>query len=84
MSILGQETRELNDIETETPATLELILKKKHSGVSDLDVGTQIVQFLQSTSARVSEVTNRGYQQIEKRNQDSYNREQALNYWRGV
>ena len=83
-SILGQVTRELEDIETETPTTLELILKQKHSGVSDLEVGTQIVQFLQSTSARVSEVANRGYQEIEKCNQDSHNREQALNYWRGV
>ena len=83
-SILGNVTRELKNIETETPNTLELILKQKHSGVSDLEVGTQIVQFLNSTSARVSEVTNRGYQEIEKCNQDSHNREQALNYWRGV
>ena len=83
-SILGNVTRELKNIETETPNTLELILKQKHSGVSDLEVGTQIVQFLNSTSARVSEVTNRGYQEIEKCNQDSHNREQALNYWKNV
>ena len=83
-SILGNVTRELKNIETETPNTLELILKQKHSGVSDLEVGTQIVKFLNSTSARVSEVTNRGYQEIEKCNQDSHNREQALNYWRDL
>ena len=30
---------------------------------------------------RLSEVTNRGYQQIESSSQDAHNREQALNYW---
>ena len=82
LSILGQVTKDLKDIETETPNTLELILKQKQTGVSDLEIGTQIVQYLQSTSAKVNEVTNRGYQEIEKSNQESHNREQALNYWK--
>ena len=30
----------------------------------------------------MSEVASRGYQEIEKRSQDSHNREQALKYWR--
>ena len=75
MSILGQATQELKDIEIETPATLEQILLMKQSGASDLDVGNQIVKFSQNTSVRLNEVTSRGYQQIEKSNQDSYNRE---------
>ena len=84
LSILGQVTKELKDIEIETPATLEQILSMKQSGVSGLDVGNQIAKFLQNTSVRLNEVTNRGYQQIENSNQDDYNREQALNYWKDV
>ena len=84
LSILGQVTKDLKDIETETPTTLELILKQKHTGVSDLEIGTQIVQYLQIASARVNEVTNRGYQEIEMSNQESHNREQTLKYWKSV
>ena len=84
LSILGQVTKDLKAIETETPNTLELILKQKQTGVSDLEIGTQIVQYLQSTSARVNEVTNRGYQEIEMSNQEKHNREQTLKYWKSV
>merc|ERR1712112_684745 len=80
----GQVTKDLKDIETETPNTLELILKQKQTGVSDIEIGTQIVQYLQNTSAKVNEVTNRGYQEIEKSNQESHNREQTLKYWKNV
>ena len=45
LSILGHVAKELEDIESETPNTLELILKQKHSGVSDLEVGARIVKF---------------------------------------
>ena len=44
----------------------------------------KILEFLQNISVRSSEVTNRGYQQIEISSHDAYNREQALNYWRDV
>ena len=84
MSILGQVTQELKDIEIETPTTLELILSKKQSGVSGLEVGNQIVKYLQNTSLRLNEVTNRGYQQIQNSDQDDYNREKALKYWKTV
>ena len=86
LSILGQVTQELEDIEIETPTTLEQILKKKkkQSGVSDLDVGNQIAQFLQNTSIKLNEVTNRCYQQIERSSHDVYNREQALRYWENL
>ena len=81
---LGQVTQELEDIEIETPATLEQILMKKQSVVSDLDVGNQIVKFLQNASIRLDEVTNRGYQQIENSSQDVFNREQSLNRWKDL
>ena len=81
MSILGQVTRELEEIESETPTTLEQILMTKQAGVSDLDVGNQIVKFLQNASIRLNEVTNRGYQKIENSSQDVFNREQALGHW---
>ena len=84
LSILDQVTKELKAIETETPNTLELILKQKETGVSDLEIGTQIVQCLESTSARAKEVTNRGYQEIEMSNQETHNREQTLKYWKSV
>ena len=81
LSILGQVTRELNDIESETPNTLEHILMLKQTGVSDLEVGNRIVEFLQNASLKLNEVTNRGYQQIESSSHDVYNREQALKHW---
>ena len=83
-NIFDQVTKDLKAIEAETPNTLELILKQKQTGVSDLEIGTQIVQCLQSTSARVNEVTNRGYQEIEMSNQETHNREQTLKYWKSV
>ena len=39
---------------------------------------------MKDTSVRLSQITNRGYQQIENSNQNAYIREQAFNYWRGV
>ena len=45
LSILGQVTQELKDIEVGTPAALEQILSMKQSGVSGHDVGNQIVTF---------------------------------------
>ena len=84
LSILEQVTKDLKAIETETPNTLESILKQKQTGVSDLEIGSQIAQCLQSTSARVNEATNRGYQEIEMSNQETHNREQTLKYWKRV
>ena len=84
LSILGQVTRELNEIESETPNTLEQILMLKQTGVSDLDVGNQIVEFLQNTSIKLNEVANRGCQQIGSISQHDYNREQALKHWGGI
>ena len=83
-SILGQVIQELGDIEAETPNALERILSKKQTGASDHDVGNQIVAFLQSTSMKLNEVTNRWYRQIENSDQSEYNREQALKYWGNV
>ena len=84
LSILGKVVRGLKDIENETPGTLERILTLRRSGASDQDVGAKIVEFLQNTSLRLNEVTNRGYQRIEISGHDAYNREQALNYWRDI
>ena len=83
-SILGQVTKELKDIEIETPTTLERILSKKQIGVSDLDVGNQIVTYLQNTSSRLNEVTSRGYNQLQISDRDNHKREQALKYWNKV
>ena len=83
-SILGKVIKELGDIEAETPNTLELILLKKQTGVSDLEVGNQIVEYLQSTSLKLKEITNRGYHQVQKSDQNEGNREQALIFWRNV
>ena len=43
LSILGQVTRELNEIENETPNTLEHILMLKQTGMSGPEVGNQIM-----------------------------------------
>ena len=59
-SILGKVIHELEDIEAETPNALERILLKKKTGASVHDVDNQIVAFLQSTSLKLNEVTNRG------------------------
>jgi len=83
-SILGQAIQELKDIEVETPNTLERILLEKQNGVSDQDVGNQIISCLRSTSLKVNEITNKGYHQIENSEQSEFNREQALRYWRNV
>ena len=52
--------------------------------MSDQDFGNQIVAFLQSTSLKLNDVTNRGYHQIKNSDQNEYNREQALIYWGNV
>ena len=70
ISILGQVTRELGEIENETPNTLEHIMKLKQEGMSDLEVGNQIVEFLQNTSIKLNEVANRGYRQVESSSRD--------------
>ena len=46
-SLLGEVTRELSLIEKEKPGRLEHILKNQ-SGVSDLDIGNQIVELLRN------------------------------------
>ena len=84
LSILGQVTQELKDIEIETPTTLEVILSQKQAGVGDIDVGNQIIKYLRETSSRLNDVTNRVYQQIRNSDQDDYNRGQALKYWKTV
>ena len=45
LSILGQVTRELNDIENETPNTLEQILTLRQNGVSGREVGGKLWSF---------------------------------------
>ena len=67
-------------IEKETPSRLEHILTNQ-SGVSDLDIGNQIVELLQNTSLKLQEITNRGYRQIEQSGYEMYNRGHALRHW---
>ena len=45
LSILGQVTRELNEIEKETPNTLEQILMLRRNGVSDQEVDNELCSF---------------------------------------
>ena len=56
----------------------------RQNGVSDHEVGTKIAEFLQITSMRLNEVTNRGYQRVEISSHDAFNREQELNFWRDI
>ena len=48
--LIGQVSRDPKAIENDTPITLELILMRKQSGVSDLEVGTQIIELFKETS----------------------------------
>ena len=48
LSTLAKVVRGLEDIENETPDTLERILTLRQSGAIDQDVGTKILEFLQT------------------------------------
>ena len=74
----------MREIENDTPIKLDQIVMLRRKGVSEQDVGKQIVECLRNTSTRLNQITSHGYQQIENSNQTVYNREQTLNYWRGV
>ena len=82
--LLAKVTKDLKAIGDEAPQTLEIISRQRQSGLSDQEVGNQIIEFFQMISTNVNEVTNRGYRQIEEIKYDWYNREQTLIYWRDL
>ena len=75
---LNKAIGDIRNFETEVHGQLQVLRQGGTGG----DVGAQIVACLRQAGARVDQITNYGYQQIEEASQDHMDRRQAINYWR--